>query len=71
MVSLFNLKSYLSNPSRIFDIEAMEAMLWLVKRVYFFNSRGRKLYKLRRTEYADYYWIGAQEKLDHDMKLHQ
>ena len=31
-----NLKSYLSNPSRIFKIEAMEAVLWLVKRVYLF-----------------------------------
>ena len=36
MVSEFNLKSYLSSPSRIFKIEAMEAVLWLVKRVYFF-----------------------------------
>ena len=26
----------MSNPSRIFKIEAMEAVLWLVKRVYFF-----------------------------------
>ena len=34
------LKSYLSNPSRIFKIEAMEAMLWLTKCVYFFYSPG-------------------------------
>ena len=36
MVPRYNLKSYLSNPSRIFQIEAMEAVLWLIKRVYFF-----------------------------------
>ena len=31
-----NLKSYLSNPSRIFKIDAVEGVLWLVKRVYAF-----------------------------------
>ena len=36
MVSTYNLKSYLSNSSWIFQIEAMEAVLWLIKRVYFF-----------------------------------
>ena len=41
MVSLFNLKSYLSNPSRIFKIEAMDGVLWIVKRVCsFFYSPG-------------------------------
>ena len=30
--------SYLSNPIRIFEIDAMEAVLWLVKCVYFFDS---------------------------------
>ena len=37
MVSRYNLKSYLTNASRIFQIEAMEALLWLIKRVYFFD----------------------------------
>ena len=32
------LKSYLSNPSQIFTIEEMEAVLWLIKQVYFFHS---------------------------------
>ena len=36
MISQSNLKPYLSNPSRICKIEAMEAVLWLIKRVYFF-----------------------------------
>ena len=34
MVSQSNLKSDLSNPSRIFKIEAMEVVLWLNKHVY-------------------------------------
>ena len=29
-------KSYLSTPSRIFKIEEMELVLWLIKLVYFF-----------------------------------
>ena len=42
MVSLSNLKSDLSNPSRIFKIEAVEAVkLRFIKRVYFFDSPGR------------------------------
>ena len=36
MVSRFNLKSYLSNPSPIFKIEAMKVVLCLVKCVYVF-----------------------------------
>ena len=40
MVSLSNLKSYLSNPSQIFNTEAMEVMLRLIKRVYLFDSLG-------------------------------
>ena len=36
MVSSFNFKSYLSDASRIFKTEAMEAVLWLIKRVYLF-----------------------------------
>ena len=35
MVSKSNFKPYLSNPSRIFKIEAMKAVLWLIKLVYF------------------------------------
>ena len=35
MVSQSDLKSSISNPSRIFKIEAMEAVLWIIKRVYF------------------------------------
>ena len=35
MVSRFSLKSY---QSRIYKPEAMEAVLWLVNRVYFFYS---------------------------------
>ena len=35
MVLQSNLKSYLSDPSRIFTIEAMETVLWLIKREYF------------------------------------
>ena len=31
-------KIYLSNPSRIFKIEQMEMVLWLIKLVYFFDS---------------------------------
>ena len=34
-INHMNLKSSLSNPSRIFKIEAIEAVLWLIKRVYF------------------------------------
>ena len=33
-------KSYLSNRSRIFKIEEMEMVLWLIKLVYFFYSPG-------------------------------
>ena len=36
MVPLSNLKSYLSNPSGIFKTKALDAVLWLIKRVYFF-----------------------------------
>ena len=36
MVSQYNLKSYLSDTSRTFSIEAVEAVLWLIKHVYIF-----------------------------------
>ena len=38
MVLWFNFKPYLFNPSRIFKTEAMEVVLRLVQRVYFFDS---------------------------------
>ena len=35
-MSWSNLRFWLSNPSRIFEIDAMVTFLWLVKRAYFF-----------------------------------
>ena len=44
------LKSYLSNPSRIFHTDALEVVLWLVKRVYFFYSPGTPFCKLAENK---------------------
>ena len=43
-ISYFKSKPYLSNPDGIFKTETMEAVLWLVKCVYFFDSPGIMLY---------------------------
>ena len=41
MASYSNLKSHLSNPGQIFEIEVMEVVLQITEHVYFFDSPGR------------------------------
>ena len=38
LMSLSNFRFLLSNPIQIFKIDAMVTFLWLIKRVYFFDS---------------------------------
>ena len=39
-MSRFNFRFLLSNPTQISEIDTIVTVLWLIKRVYFIDSRG-------------------------------
>ena len=53
MKTLLNVKSYLSNPSRMLKTEAMKAVLWLVKCVYFILTHPLQIVSVASDPISD------------------